>query len=45
MVDERDRDTRIIVAEGYEQDLPQIRETLETIFKKEISDMKLELLI
>ena len=34
MVDERDRDTRIIVAEGYEQDLPQIRETLETIFKK-----------
>jgi 6-phosphofructokinase 1 len=34
MVDERDRDTRIIVAEGYEQNLSQIRENLEAIFHK-----------
>ena len=34
MIDERDRDTRIIVAEGYDQDLQQIREKLESVFKK-----------
>jgi 6-phosphofructokinase 1 len=34
MIEERDRDTRIIVAEGYDQDLHTIRKTLEDIFKK-----------
>ncbi|MBM4150967.1 MAG: hypothetical protein FJ219_04890 [Ignavibacteria bacterium] len=34
MIEERDRDTRIIVAEGYDQELHTIRKTLEDIFKK-----------
>lgn len=34
MIDERDRDTRIIVAEGYELSLDEIQEKLESIFKR-----------
>ncbi len=34
MIDERDRDTRIIVAEGYEKSLSEIRRILEEIFNK-----------
>ncbi|MBS1538060.1 MAG: 6-phosphofructokinase [Bacteroidetes bacterium] len=34
MIDERDRDTRIIVAEGYEKSLGEIREILEKLFVK-----------
>lgn len=34
MIDERDRDTRIIVAEGYEKSVNEIREILEQIFRK-----------
>lgn len=34
MIDERDRDTRIIVAEGYNKSLEEIRKTFEDIFTK-----------
>jgi len=34
MIDERDRDTRIIVAEGYEKSLEDVRKTLEAIFER-----------
>ena len=34
MIDERDRDTRIIVAEGYEKKVEDIRIILEDIFKR-----------
>ncbi len=34
MIDERDRDTRIIVAEGYEQSLEEITACLESLFAK-----------
>lgn len=34
MIDERDRDTRIIVAEGYNESLSDISAKLEAIFKK-----------
>ncbi|MFM8569914.1 MAG: 6-phosphofructokinase [Candidatus Kapaibacterium sp.] len=34
MIDERDRDTRIIVAEGYEHSLEKITEYLDNIFAK-----------
>lgn len=34
MIDERDRDTRIVVAEGYEKSLTEIRKTLEDIFTR-----------
>ena len=34
MIDERDRDTRIIVAEGYKTRVEEIRKILEDIFKK-----------
>ncbi|MFA6572124.1 MAG: 6-phosphofructokinase [Bacteroidota bacterium] len=34
MIDERDRDTRIIVSEGYEKSPLEIRQLLEEIFKK-----------
>ncbi len=34
MIDERDRDTRIIVAEGYEKSVEEIRKILEVIFEK-----------
>ncbi len=33
IIDERDRDTRIIVAEGYEKRVEEIRKILEDIFK------------
>lgn len=34
MIDERDRDTRIIVAEGYDKSLGEITSILEEIFKR-----------
>lgn len=34
MIDERDRDSRIIVSEGYEKSVKDIRAILEEIFKK-----------
>ena len=34
MIDERDRDTRIIVSEGYEKDPGEVQKILEDIFKK-----------
>jgi 6-phosphofructokinase 1 len=34
MIDERDRDTRIIVSEGYEKSLPEVRKILEDIFER-----------
>lgn len=34
MIDERDRDTRIIVAEGYKSRVEEIRKILEDIFRK-----------
>jgi 6-phosphofructokinase 1 len=34
MIDERDRDTRIIVSEGYDRSLTEVREILEEIFRK-----------
>jgi 6-phosphofructokinase 1 len=34
MIDERDRDTRIIVAEGYEKSLEEVRNVLEAIFER-----------
>ncbi len=34
MIDERDRDSRIIVSEGYEKSAEEIREILEVIFKR-----------
>ncbi len=34
IIDERDRDTRIIVAEGYEKSAQEIREILEKIFER-----------
>ena len=34
LIDDRDRDTRIIVAEGYEMPLNEIRTKLENIFEK-----------
>jgi len=34
MISERDRDTRIIVSEGYEKNTQEIREILEKIFEK-----------
>jgi len=34
MIDERDRDTRIIVAEGYDKRAEEIRKILEDIFQK-----------
>lgn len=34
MIDERERDTRIIMAEGYDKSLNEVREILEEIFRK-----------
>jgi 6-phosphofructokinase 1 len=34
MIDERDRDTRIIVAEGYDKDVEDVRKILEDIFER-----------
>ncbi|MBM2815782.1 MAG: hypothetical protein HW421_2544 [Ignavibacteria bacterium] len=34
LIDERDRDTRIIVAEGFDKTIEEIREVLENIFKQ-----------
>jgi len=34
LIDERDRDTRIVVAEGYSKSLTEIRQILEDIFTK-----------
>lgn len=34
MIDERERDTRIIMAEGYEKSLNEVREILEEIFRR-----------
>lgn len=34
LIDERDRDTRIIVAEGYEKSVEEIRDLLEKIFER-----------
>ncbi len=34
MIDERDRDTRIIVAEGYNKSVEDVREILEEIFRR-----------
>lgn len=34
MIDERERDTRIIVSEGYEKSIHEIRQIIEDIFRK-----------
>lgn len=34
MIDERDRDTRVIIAEGYEKSLDEVRMVLEEIFER-----------
>ena len=34
MIDERERDTRIIVSEGYDKSIDEVRQLIEEIFKK-----------